>query len=142
MQSGMFLNLAEVFNIIPRRFIKAYGMKFTRLRHRRQVRGENSPNLHHQIFTARQFIFHEFNINIQILVIKFIDDFTADHRAQFFEIHNKARLRIRFSLDGNDQIEIMPVPVFIRTRAKDLDILFFTPGRIIKLVGRVKMLFP
>ncbi len=116
-------------------------MKFAAVSHIRQVLLKDSPDLENEIFTTRQFPLHEINVYVQVFVVEFLDDFLADHRTELLEIRHKAGIRIGHPLDGNNQVEIVTMPVLVCTWPKYRLILFFCPGRIVELMSGVKMFF-
>ena len=60
---------------------------------------------------------------------------------KFSVLDDKSGFGIRPALNGDNEVEVVPMPVFVRAGAKYFDILFFAPCRIVKLMGGVKMFF-
>src|SRR5690606_39194982 len=76
-----------------------------------------------------------------IFMIKLFDNLSPDQCAQLFQVYNESRFRIWCTLDGNDQLKVMTVPVFVGTRAKHLPVFFGCPGGVVQLMGSVEVLF-
>jgi hypothetical protein len=116
-------------------------MQFSEAGNGRQVPLKDPPDLNGKVLTTGKFALHKININIQILVIQFIDHLGANQGAEALQIDHKAGFRVRRSLNGYDELKIVAMPVFIRAGAKDFSIPFFRPLRVVELVGGVKVFF-
>ena len=102
---------------------------------------QDLPDLDHEGFAAGEFSLHEIDIHVQVFVIELVDYFLPDHGAELFEINHKSGFGIRFSFYRHDQLKIMAMTVLVGAWAKDLNILFFGPRRIIELVSCVEVFF-
>ncbi len=83
-------------------------------------RSEYLPDFQNKIFGAGHLIFHEIDIKVEVLMIELVGHFSANEVAELFEINDESRFRIGISLDGNNQIIIVSMPVFVSTRSKYL----------------------
>lgn len=99
------------------------------------------PDLVDQVFNGAKLSLHERNVQIEVAVVQDIDNMCIDELAQEFGINNEPRIRIRTSLNRNQQFKIMPMPILIGTLSKNLVIPFLAPGWIVKLMCCVEMLF-
>src|SRR6218665_2630013 len=106
----------------------------------RQPAGQYLPYFDNQRFTACQLPFHEVDIEVEVLVVELIDHFPPDQSAELFQIHHKARQRIWLALDCHNEVEIVPMPVFICTRSEYFNILLGRPGGIVQLMRGIEML--
>ena len=107
---------------------------------RRQPVGKYLPDFDDQRFAARQLSLHEVDIQVEILVVEFVDHFTPDESAEFFQIHNKSRQWVWLALDGYDQVKIVAMPVFIGAGPEYFGIFLWRPGGIVQLMRGVEML--
>src|SRR5690349_10365221 len=73
-------------------------------------------------------------------MIQFFSNMFIDDHAEAFYIKHKTGVWIRITFYGNEQLIVMAMPVLIGAFAKDFLIFFVAPGRVIKLMGRIKML--
>lgn len=130
---------AEIFYINAGRLVEFDAVE---LHGRRQMRRELFPNRDGQVFGAAHFVFHEVDINIQVLMVEPVDHMFLDELAQFLYIVQEAGIGIGRALDRNIQVIIVPMPIFIGAYPEYLLILFPAPCRVKKLVCRVEMLLP
>lgn len=103
--------------------------------------GEDFPKLNNEAFATCEFALHEVYIQVEVFMIYFFYDVTADQIAELFEVYHKACLRVRHAFDCSDQLKVVSMPVFVGTWAKHLHIALVGPVSIIQLVGCVEMLF-
>jgi hypothetical protein len=136
------LYFAKVVNVVSGGFVEANGVEFAGFTDGGNPRGQNFPDFDNEILTTCKFAPHKIYIQIEIFVIKFIGYLFAYQGAQFFQIDDKARFRVRIPFHGYNQLKIMPVPIFVGARAKYLLVLLHRPCWIKKFVGGVKMFFP
>lgn len=135
------LLLSKIFHIVPRGFVQANAVEFSRLCYRGQVRCQDFPHLNHQVLAAGQFALHKVHIQVNVLMVQFIDHLPPDHGAQLLKVNNEAGIGIRIAFYRHNEVKIMPVPVFIRTGAEHLAVFFLAPGGIVEFVGGVEMFF-
>lgn len=96
-----------------------------------QMQLEDLPDFQHQIFAACKLVLHEVYVEVQIFMIEFIDHFAPDHGAEFFQIHNESGFRVGHALDGDDEVKVVAMPVFVRTRSEHFRIFLFCPCGIV-----------
>lgn len=100
------------------------------------------PNGYDEVFNGTYLPCHKTYINIQVLVVKFFRDVFLDDIAQFLHVIDKTGIRVGVTLDGNVQVKIMAMPVFVSTFSKHLFIALPAPVWIEEPVRRVEMFYP
>ncbi len=60
-------------------------------------------------------------------MVDLFNHLAADQQTELLKVRDKPGIGVRSSLDGDDEVEIMSVPVLVGTRSKDLRIFFLTP---------------
>ena len=97
------------------------------------------PDSHGQIFGRTHLPLHKIYIQVQVLVIQFVQHLFFYDLAQLLYIKQKAGIGIGFALDGNKKLIIMTMPMFIGAFAKYSLILLFAPLGVVQLMGCIKM---
>ncbi len=97
------------------------------------------PDAGHKDLDGTHLSLHEIYIQIEVPVIKLIDDMSVHDRPQLFYIEYEAGFGIGNALDRDIQLEIMPVPVLIGASPKHLFVLLPAPAGIIKLVCGIEV---
>lgn len=100
------------------------------------------PYFHNQCLATRQFVLHEIDVEVEVLVVELVGHLEANQGAEFFEVYDKTCFGVGLSAHGNDQVKVVAMPVLVGAGAKDFEILFFRPRRVVQLVRCVEMLFP
>lgn len=83
----------------------------------------------------------EWNVEVQVLVVELVDDFRADDCAQLFQVDHKARFGTRNTFDGNKNIVIVSMPVFVAAFTEHLFIFLITPVLTPQFVGGIEVFF-
>jgi futalosine hydrolase len=98
------------------------------------------PNGNHEVFDGTHFSGHKRHVEIEVPVIKLINDMFLNNDAELFHIVHKPGIRIGMPLDRYVQGEIMAMPVFIGTTPENGFVLFFGPLGVEQLMSCIKML--
>lgn len=99
------------------------------------------PDTHDQVFDGTHFAFHEINILIQVAMIQLFNDVLIDDLAEFFRVEDESGIGIWVPFDGDEQFEVMSMPVGIGTFAKYLLIFLQAPVGVEQLMSRIKMFY-
>jgi hypothetical protein len=103
---------------------------------------QDVPDLQDEVFAAGHFSLHEIYIFVEVFMVQLIDYFLANQGAELFKIYHEACFGIGLSFHRYNQLEIMPMPVYIGARAEHLCVLLRGPVGVIQLVSCIKMFFP
>ena len=116
-------------------------MQFAAWRDAGEVCVQDAPDLDDEIFAAGQFTGHEVDVEVQVLMVELVDHFLPDEGAQLLQVYHKAGLGVWFALHGDDEFEVVAVPIIVCAGAKDLCIPLWRPLGIVELVGGVEVFF-
>ena len=108
----------------------------------RHVRAQLFPDGGDEVFDGTHLTLHEIHVQIEVAVIQLIDHIVVYDGTEFLHIVDETRIRIRTPLDGDRQLEIMPMPVLFGTAAEDFFVPFLGPFGIVQLVCCIEMLDP
>ena len=74
-------------------------------------------------------------------MVELVGDIRLYQVAELFQIDHKSRFRIWIASHCHDKIKIMTMPILIRAWTKNFNILLWRPSWVVKLMGRVEVLF-
>lgn len=95
-----------------------------------------------QIFDGTHLPLHEIHVQVEVAMIQLVDDMPVYDGTEFLDIIDESGVRIRPSLDGDRQFEIVTMPVFIGAASEDLLVPLLGPLGVIQFMCRVEMLDP
>jgi len=111
-----FKSFTEIFHENPGSFNQS---EFMQHHIGRKMRHDLMPDGRDKILYRTHLALHEIHIQIQVPMIELLYDVPVHQRTEFLGIENETSLRIGLSLYGNMQLEVVAMPVFIGTLAKN-----------------------
>ena len=126
----------EILYVYPRRLDQTQTMEFDTFRH---MGLQLLPDAGYEDLDGTHLPLHEINIQVEVPVVKLVDDMPVHDRPQLFYIENEPGFGIGNALDRNIQLEVMPVPVLICASPKHFFILLPAPAGIIEFVCGIEV---
>lgn len=129
-------SFTEILDIYPRRLDQTKTVEFDTFRH---MGLQLLPDAGDENFDGTHLPLHEIDIQIEVPVVKLIDDMPVHDRPQLFHIEYETGFGIGYTLDRDIQLEIMPVPMLIGASPEHLFVLLPAPAGIIELVCGIEV---
>src|SRR5690606_2042571 len=103
-----------------------------------KVRLQDMEDFHSNHFRRSHLVFHKVNIEVNVLMIHFIDNLRVNDFFHQLKVDQEPGFWVYLALNGNKQIIVMAMPIRVCTDPENSFIFFRSPIFSMQFMGSVK----